>query len=483
VAIAAVTVFIGCGFDLRYAPKKVAVTEYRTKRKQRKAEDFMRVIRSIIGLLLIICLLIVGGTIVLFKYAIVDYPRVESKVELTAQDVARAVELKEKYDPRNLRDRQIASLEISNRDLNILLGYLVERLRRSNPFLKHFSRIDAQVRVFEKMAEIVFSVKLPTNPFGGFLNIGINFEETAVKPALRRIDIGELTISGKWIQPVLYFGRKTIERYDLAMEWPPFFDLLKKVSFYPNRLTVVYEWRATVAKQLAIKGQQFLFSEQDTRLLSVYINQIVKTTRSIKTSKAPLTDLMVPVFQLAQQRSEANGAPRDENRSAILSLCLFVNRREMGSLISDFSKSLIPQSKFIDITLRERTDSPKHFLVSAAITVLMDSRLSDMAGLFKELDDTISGSGFSFIDLLADRAGVRFAEVSTATVQLAKRAQQILSQPIRESDIMPAIGGLTEGLMQKTFKQRYRDLDSDAFQAEKKEIERRIAACSLYNPS
>ena len=93
----------------------------------------------------------------------------------------------------------------------------------------------------------------------------------------------------------------------------------------------------------------------------------------------------------------------------------------------------------------------------------------------------MGGSGFSFVDLLADRAGVRFAELSTASDRKARWVQQKVGRSSTESVFMPRIGDLDEGMMQKKFKQRYRDVDSAAYRTEKQRIERRIDACTLYS--
>ena len=66
--------------------------------------------------------------------------------------------------------------------------------------------------------------------------------------------------------------------------------------------------------------------------------------------------------------------------------------------------------------LRGRPDSARHFWVSAAVTALVGDVVSDAAGLLKEeLDAGEGGSGFSFGDLMADRAGTEFARAATAT--------------------------------------------------------------------
>jgi len=59
------------------------------------------------------------------------------------------------------------------------------------------------------------------------------------------------------------------------------------------------------------------------------------------------------------------------------------------------------------ITLRGRQNLPRHFWVSAGLVILTDANRSLTVGIGKEMmDATPEGSGFSFIDMLANRAGI-----------------------------------------------------------------------------
>jgi hypothetical protein len=437
-------------------------------------------IRVFLSLLLITFTSFVGGAVVLLTYAVDDQPRATSKIELTTDDIARAKFLLEKYDPRNLKEREISCLNVNNREAHILLSYMIDRLRRSNPIFPRVNPIACQVNILSETAELLFTIGLPANPFGAYFNLGLVFLETKEKPLIRQITIGRIPLNGRWMQPVLFLEEKLIQRLGLNQELALVLNVLKAVQFRPNELTLVYEWRSEVAQKLTEKGRSLFITDQDRENLIAYNNQIAVTAGSIKIKETPLIYFLKPVFELAQQRGKANGAPQAENRAAILALTMFVNNRPIMPLIGNHAGKTIPQPKEVKTTLSGRTDLPKHFMISAAMTALADSGLSNIVGLFKEIDDSIGGSGFSFVDLLADRAGVRFAELSIANTQKALGVQQTMARSMRESDFMPSISGLKEGLMQKTFKQRYRDLDSATFRAEKAEIERRIDACPLF---
>ena len=104
-----------------------------------------------------------------------------------------------------------------------------------------------------------------------------------------------------------------------------------------------------------------------------------------------------------------------------------------------------------------------------------------MVGLAKEFNDTHGGTGFSFTDLAADRAGASFGKVAVDSEESARRVQAILSENSDEAMYMPTIKDLPENLSLEDFANRFGDLDSPEFMELKKKIEDRIASCPLYH--
>ncbi|HMO86152.1 MAG TPA: hypothetical protein PKC18_14650, partial [Lacipirellulaceae bacterium] len=75
-------------------------------------------------------------------------------------------------------------------------------------------------------------------------------------------------------------------------------------------------------------------------------------------------------------------------------------------------------------TMRDRPDLTKHFFVSAALVPMLGSQGARSAGLVKEVLDAGGGSGFSFRDMAANRAGIVFAHaVLTGRVSLEELAR------------------------------------------------------------
>jgi hypothetical protein len=99
--------------------------------------------------------------------------------------------------------------------------------------------------------------------------------------------------------------------------------------------------------------------------------------------------------------------------------------------------------------------------------------------VYKEIADSRGGSGFSFNDIAADRAGTRFGELA-ANIATAKKLQQRLVAGVTEKDLMPATADLPEFMQEAEFKRRFGGVDAPEYKKMMANIERRIAALSLY---
>jgi hypothetical protein len=118
-------------------------------------------------------------------------------------------------------------------------------------------------------------------------------------------------------------------------------------------------------------------------------------------------------------------------------------------------------------------------VISAGLEAAADSAVASAIGEFKELIDTDrGGSGFSFDDLAADRAGIRFARAfldATATER-----ERLLALLTEERAILPSLQGLPTGLSQSAFRRRFGDVDAGSYKAMVAEIDRRIDRLVLH---
>ena len=212
--------------------------------------------------------------------------------------------------------------------------------------------------------------------------------------------------------------------------------------------------------------------------MAAYYSELVGLQAAGKARRGSLPDVLQPLFRLAQQRSRSGEDPVSENRSLLLVLGAWAAGRGMGQLLPRETRR--SRIRGFRLSLERRRDLAQHFLVSAAIAAGSDSTLSNAVGLFKEVRDARSGSGFSFADLAADRAGTRFGELATRSSASALRVQRLLAAGVKEADIIPRVRDLPENMSTAEFKSRYGKIGSPTYNEITNEIERRIEACLLY---
>lgn len=112
-----------------------------------------------------------------------------------------------------------------------------------------------------------------------------------------------------------------------------------------------------------------------------------------------------------------------------------------------------------------RADLAKHWAMSAALAVTAGDDVGLALGEWKELADSRpDGTGFSFVDLAADRSGIatgrRALDPATAPALAGRLAQA------RSEDLLPVRAlALAEGMPEAEFAKRFGNLDSAAYAA------------------
>lgn len=174
-----------------------------------------------------------------------------------------------------------------------------------------------------------------------------------------------------------------------------------------------------------------------------------------------------------------------QNRAAILAWGIAVGDARLASLLGlDSNSDLVRQATALGqlATLRGRGDWSKHYALSAALAVLEHPLISDVGGLMKEqLDALAPDSGFSFGDLTADRAGVRFASAATLSEPLAKAMQLRLQDGFIVDDFFPPSIGFPENLTVKEFRRSFGGVGSQRYRKEVEWIEAQLDTCKAIS--
>jgi hypothetical protein len=167
-----------------------------------------------------------------------------------------------------------------------------------------------------------------------------------------------------------------------------------------------------------------------------------------------------------------------ENRAAILILTFYVNHKALHTLLPAAKNWPEPVAR--TITLNSRDDLPKHFITSAALAAKAGGGLADAVGVYKELADSRGGSGFSFGDIAADRAGTRFGEEAVHSADSARKLQQRVAAGIVDRDVIPITEDLPEYISEAEFKRRFGGVDGPAYRKMMSDIEQHLARLPLY---
>lgn len=423
---------------------------------------------TIIKSLLILLLLALFTVPVLLAVAGIETaPLVQPGKSLSHEDVERIKALLKQHDPRRLKQEEVRTLTLSERDLNLLLNYLVAATLD----------INSRVELYPASVGISLTYRLPAKYSGNYLNMSASIIPTADSLRVTALEVGRLTIPAWLLNPVLqFFHTYLLEKFD---EYDELIQAIGDIDVNEDQLVVVYQWQPETAAGLKSRGYGLLFSVEDRARVLAYYTQLKRMEGKLGGRRISLDEVLPPMFQLAGWRADEQGDLQAENRAMLLTLAMYVLGIDVGRYVDAPVKS---QHLRMFLTILGRHDLAQHFTVSAALTVSAGSGLASAIGLFKELDDSRDGTGFSFDDLLADRAGVRLAELATGNEQQARLLQQRMSGELSEPDFMPPIDNLPPAIMELEFKRKYRDLDSEKYRMVDDEIEKRISHCRVYQP-
>lgn len=404
-------------------------------------------------------------------YGLDDTPLVTKGPEVGVLDINAAKEFLEQYDPRNLPDGKITVINANQRQINTALAAALA----AAPFLK--ARVVPSR--FGLLGAVTAAPPIPENPFGNYLNVRMLIESSTEGLKIGRLSVGDIEVPTIIVRPVFML---IMDQLAGAGRGKAFLETIRSVQVTGSQVRIVYRPKDGLLDDLKSAAKDTV-AAGDPEITKVYWQKMHEIHRTTPTgSRVSMVQYLQPIFSLAKQRS-AGGNAVEENKAAIFAMAMFFGDIRLERFIGkvrEGENSGGPR-KISHVRLGNRHDWVQHYMLSAGLTLAGGRGIADFIGEAKEVDDaTNKASGFSFTDLAADRAGVRFAEVATGSVDGARRMQEFLSRPVGERQFFPEIRDLPEGLTAAQFKAQYGERDSAQYLRMVAEIDRRIATIPMY---
>jgi hypothetical protein len=409
----------------------------------------------LIGLFFIFPLALIAA----LSLAIEDHPRIDRKVILTPEHIGRAKQIVDAHRYW-IHPGMLVAARVTSADADLAANYLAHRLGKGS----------AQVTLTDRKAIIRLSLPVSRTLPGGYVNPYLNLQASVVEagamPQLRSVQIGKLSLPDTLTDVIVLQLVHWLRR---SPEYRAAFDALHLVRVSQKELSVVYRWEDGFSHEMRAS----MIDEEERERLLRYQTLLAASSKK-NGNVISLAEILPPLMRVAAQRS-LNGDALAENRAVILVVAFHV----LGvspERIFPAALTAWPRTAPQVVTVDGRDDFAKHFMVSAAIAAYADTALSDAIGLYKEIEDSRHGSGFSFNDVAADRAGTKFGEKAVASKTSAQQLQHRILSGLEDGDLMPPWSDLPEFMPEAEFKRRFGGIDAPGYRKMMQKIEQRVAA-------
>ena len=357
----------------------------------------------------------------------------------------------------------LAVARVISADADLAANYLASR----------FGNGSAQLTVADRSAIIRLTLPMAStglSAMSGYLNFEGTLVQTDGLPALRSVRIGRLPLPNALTEVVALQFEDWLRG---SPEYRSGFEALRQIKMSHNELTIVYRWIDAFPNEMRAS----IIDEHERARLFRYHSLLAES--SVEHGGTVSLGSILSLLARATSPGQSLGDAIADNRAIILVTTFHVLGITLEKLLPEAANW--PRSSPRNVTLDGREDFAKHFIVSAAIAAFADTALADAIGLYKEIDDARYGSGFSFNDIAADRAGTKFGEKAVLNEDSAVNMARRIAPGLEDSDLMPKWDDLPEYLSEAEFKRRFTDIDSPAYRGMMQKIEQRVAGLRLLH--
>ena len=347
------------------------------------------------------------------------------------------------------------------------------------------NQLSARYNELGDLLLISVSIQLPNNIAGKYVNITLQlghdyFDTETSRTAIGKLDFSNVALVNTISTIISMITDKTVLPNNEA--------LISNVIIQNRSINIILQPQLNTAKLLSHfkkAGKDVattIFSDHDFVDVQTYYDHLVTSTRYLDNINIPVSlyELLKIVMSLAEKRSDDSNA-KNQNTSALIALALFAGDYNLKTTLNGFLNITLNSNVKINSVLSNREDLMLHFIYSSMIQILSNEGITFSIGEIKEVSDSRKGgSGFSFVDIAADKAGIKFADEATKSNSSALKLQQRITMSTREEDIFPATFALSENISADQFKVLYANRQSRDYKAIISEIDRRIDALMIY---
>ncbi|MFC1751448.1 hypothetical protein ACFL2V_22000, partial [Pseudomonadota bacterium] len=340
-----------------------------------------------------------------------------------------------KHGMKTSRQRSISFTE---RDINAVLAFIT----RNN------DQISASANIDKEITHITFSIYVPKNPFGDYINFQVGIPSTKQTLTFAYFKLGNIAIPGDIALSITQTG---LDHYLGDAIGSELINSVKAVRVLHQRIRITYNPIQNITDKVTAVitrtsgANRSLALPADPELIPRYYAYLCR--QHIPREQHSLGIYLSSLLTLANKPlpdNEKTISAAEHNKAALYAMAIYLGTEEFNVLVGAIPKQVLQhcQRNAPKTTLMERKDLSLHFIYSAAFKLIADSDISFSMGELKELQDSLyGGSGFSFVDLAADRAGIRFTELATSP-EGALPIQKQASLFTNESLFFPDTSGL-----------------------------------------
>ncbi len=433
------------------------------------------------GRYLLLAILMLPLAVVFLAYrASENQPLVIESHPLDTDAAVRLKKLAQEIKHKVLSTDEIASITITQKDINGLIALATRGI----------SRLHGHANITPWEAQGTFSLFLPENPFGDYLNLQIGVAPSEYGLRLSQVSIGNLEIPGG---VAMGFAEGVLNQFLGEAQGSRIIEAVQSVKTEGESISVTFKPIPDIKARLKTAVHRVAEVRDNLKLLGdpkhvrAYYSRLCELDRLYSHDlKISAIQYIAPVFELVQKRTQLGMSARKENRAALLAIGIFLGSSRFEPLIGDI-RSVAKEGcrdEPPNVVLGGRHDMVQHVFITSIMQLVTDSGMSFALGEFKEILDTgnLSG-GLSFSDLAANQVGIKFTEQLISSDSSARHAQAILSNAVSEDVFFPEIKDLPDEIPRNRFEAEYGSLDDPRYRAMLEKIEARIESLPVYSRS